>query len=434
MKKMLCLIWIFVMINTSCIVVNSESKDTNTINNSENINGFDIIDMINQVEKQNIINFLVDFVEFGPKPTGSKACDEAGEYIYNKFNQMGLDVEYHDWKFPLWKGKNIIATQHGKNPVNDAVFIVCAHYDTWHNTTGANDDGSGIAAMLTIAEITSKYNLNNTIKYVAFSGHETWPFYTYGSTAYVTKVYENDDNIIGVLNLDMIGNTSKTGNAVQLYGLTRSNWLLNIIKNINEKYDEFFDIIIESFFSIPGGDEKSFIDYGYDAVLFIQSEYWLPPNHQPEDDITTINFDFLTNLTKLLLTTTVELANNSLEIQIKISRPFEGYIYFNDIPLIKSSDIFYHKPFKLRGATYVIGGEITVKTEIFTDDEIKFVAFILDDVMTYKKVISSSPYEFKIEKHISGLKWLRGRHKIGVQVQTYTGKTAFDEMDLFFLP
>ncbi len=442
-KKVSCLILSLIIVISSFYAIywyqtNNINSNTNSKNEeveklSKIKNESKIIEMIKKVNKENVTKYLKEIDEFGPKLSGSEACEDTAIYLYNKFESFGLDVEYQDWKFPFRKGKNVVATKYASNPENDDIFIVSAHYDTWKGAPGANDDGSGIDAMLIIAEITSRYTFNNTIKFVAFSGHEVGPSYAYGSSAYAKKAYEENENIIGVLNLDMIGNTTETGNAVQLHGATRSKWLLDFIEDTNEEYSQYFDIIIESFYSTPGADETSFIDYGYDAVLFIQSNYWEPPNHCPEDDLSTINFDFLTNLTKLILAVTVELADMLVEIQIQIVEPYEGYVYIFDKPFLKLPG-FNLRKFGLRGMTYILGGRITINTDIDTDDEIKCVYFILDDEATYKKVVSNPPYEFKIKKHTRDNLWLRGKHKIGVRVITHSGKTAFDEMDLFFLP
>ncbi|MCJ7572132.1 MAG: M28 family peptidase [Candidatus Thermoplasmatota archaeon] len=395
------------------------------------VNESEIVEMIKNVNKTDIKKYLEHLVEFGPKWTGTESCDEAAQYIFNNIKQMGLDVEYQNWSFPLRKGKNVIATQHGIDPKSDAVFIICAHYDTSKGSPGANDDGSGIAAMLTIANITCKYSFNHTLRFIALSGHECGPANTYGSTYYAKKAYAKKENIVGVLNLDMIGNTSKTGNAIQIHGAVRSIWLLDFIDQINQKYNGDFDIIIERFHNTLGADENSFLDYGYDAVLFIQSNFWEPPNHVPEDDLSTIDFFFLTNVTKMILAVTVELADKPIDIKIQITNPSEGYFYISDKLFFKLPGFLNLRKLGLRGMTFTIQKSVNIKVDIDTDDEIKYVWFILDNYFNYKRVVSEPPYEFEIKKPSFRFK---GKHTIGAQVITYSGKTAYDEMDIFFLP
>lgn len=446
-KKMLTLFLVFVLVCSSVLIISnfylndnvssdpddSEPIDSDKDDSNKEAEDSKIIKMINQVKRDSVYKYLSELVDIGVKPTRSENCDRAAVYIYNKFKEMGLDVEYQEWKYPLLKGKNVIATLPGKDVESDAVFIVCAHYDTWKNTVGANDDASGIAAMLMVAEIMSKYSFNHTFRFIALSGHESPPFYTYGSTAYVRKAYRADENIVGVLNLDMIGNTSKEGNVFQLHGTIRSEWLINFVNKINEKYYDLFDVKIENFRSKPGADESSFITYGYDAVLIIQSNFWEPPNHEPGDDISTINFDSLTNVTKMILACAVNLADKRIDLQVRITKPKEDYVYFFDRPVFRAPGLLNFKRFGLRSMTYIVGG-ITVKLDIRTDDEIKNVYFFLDDKITYKNVVSEPPFEFKIEKRKSLKDVIRGKHKIGVKVFTYSGLTAVDEIEVLFIP
>ena len=95
---------------------------------------------------------------------------------------------------------------------------------------------------------------------------------------------------------------------------------------------------------------------------------------------------------------------------------------------------FNLRQFELRGMTYIMGGGITINVDIDTDDEIKNVYFVVYDVVTYRNVVSEPPFEFNIKKRDGVFDVLRGRHKIGVKVDTVDGNTAMDEIDVFFIP
>lgn len=400
---------------------------------SSAINETEIVEMIENVDRTEIQRYLEDLVAFGPRWTGTKACDEAAQYIFDAFSQMGLDVEYQPWAFPFRRGKNVIATHHGTNPTSDAVYIICAHYDTTRDSPGANDDASGVAAMLTIANISSQYLLNHTLRFLALSGHECGPAYLYGSTYYAKNAYEQKENIIGVLNLDMIGNTSKQRDAVQVWGQPRSRELLDFVDEVNEKYSAHFEIIIERFNSLPGGngaDEGSFLAYGYDAVMFIQSNFWEMPNHEPGDDLSTIDFVFLTNLTKLVLAVTAELACRPIDIQVRITKPLRGYVYCADTVCSKLPGSLNLMRMGLRGTTFFLGRRVTVSVDIAADEEITNVWFIVDHCFSYERVVTEPPYEFTFGKTDFRS---RGKHTIGVQVITHSGRSAFDEIEIFFL-
>jgi len=393
-----------------------------------------IIDMINQVNKSMIFTYLENFTNFGPKPVGTENCKKAGEYIFNEFKKMGLDVYFDYWKFISFKDRNIVATLNGTDLNSDTVFIICAHYDTVKKSPGANDDGSGIAAMLTIAKIMSQYSFNHTVRFIALSGHEVG---TYGSFAYVKKAYARNENIACVLNLDMIGNT--TDGKIHIYKFGRTEWISQFTLEILEKYNEYIDIAVETIYGIPWMDETSFLDYGYDGVLFYQGHGWLPEfhNHSPGDNISTINFSILANVTNLILAITAELANKPIDIQIRIVKPCEGYFHISDYFQFKLPGFNLYNIKMLsrnRGMTYIRGGfttSVNISTE--TEEEIDVIYLTIDNIYWFVINNTKPPYEMKIDRSFFMCRHINGKHTLGVLVTTSSGKTAYDEMEIFIV-
>src|SRR4030042_5346439 len=56
-----------------------------------------IVSLIENLNEEVILEFLENLTSFGPRVTGTEACDKSGEYIYNKFIDMGLDTRYQYW-------------------------------------------------------------------------------------------------------------------------------------------------------------------------------------------------------------------------------------------------------------------------------------------------------------------------------------------------
>jgi hypothetical protein len=111
------------------------------------------------------------------------------------------------------KLKNVIATLKGTDPSDDRIIMVSAHLDSraaiLNDSTsfapGANDDGSGIAALLEMVRIMSSRKFPATIVFVAFSGEEHGSF---GAENLAEKARQENRNIIALINNDMIGNSS----------------------------------------------------------------------------------------------------------------------------------------------------------------------------------------------------------------------------------
>jgi hypothetical protein len=325
-KKIIYLLIIFLLVVSASSI---SSRDINTIHFNENniINEEVIIDMIEQLNESLYLGYLEDIVSFGARYTGTENCYEAGTYIYNEFSNMSLDVKYHNWIFGGLQDRNIEATLHGINNNSDEIYIICAHYDTVQRCPGADDDGSGVAALLSIAYIMEKYNFNHTIRFIAFSGEEQW---MYGSREYAREAYENGDNIIAVLNVDMIGFavTPTHFKYINLYKNEPSIWISDLIISLSQTYYDYILLDVISLGQAPS-DHVYFWHYGYDGVFYQEYEfnYFY---HTPNDIIKKLNISYASRCSKLVLTTLAELASshaqNSPPDTPKISGPNSGKI------------------------------------------------------------------------------------------------------------
>ena len=112
--------------------------------------------------------------------------------------------------------KNVVATLKGTNPDDDRIFIVSAHLDSRVEADndgtsfapGADDDGSGVAAILEMVRIMSKREFSATIVFMAVSGEEHG---LYGSKHMAQKAKDENWNVVAMLNNDMIGNSGSSG-------------------------------------------------------------------------------------------------------------------------------------------------------------------------------------------------------------------------------
>ncbi|MBN1388852.1 MAG: M28 family metallopeptidase [Bacteroidales bacterium] len=112
--------------------------------------------------------------------------------------------------------RNVIATLKGTNPEDDRVLLISAHLDSrvednFDSTTfapGANDDGSGVAAIMELVRIMSAHEFPVTIKYMILTGEEQGLF---GASAMADIASEENWNIVALLNNDMIGNSGSSG-------------------------------------------------------------------------------------------------------------------------------------------------------------------------------------------------------------------------------
>jgi len=269
-----------------------------------------IIDFIQQLNETMYLGYLENLTAFGPRRTGTSACESAGAYLYNELESMGLEVRYHNWSSSSYSARNIEGTLVGLNETSDEIYIVCGHYDTVSGSPGADDDGSGTVAVLAAAYIMSQYAVNHTVRFVAFSGEEQGLL---GSREYAQDAYENGDNIVGVLNADMIGYalTSDHGSNIKIYENTASHWLTDFTDDVSQLYCDYIDLNIIPSGTSGGSDHYSFWQYGYDAIFYHEykfNDYY----HSSQDTIDNMNVTYAVKVSKLILATLSEVAQACL--------------------------------------------------------------------------------------------------------------------------
>jgi Zn-dependent M28 family amino/carboxypeptidase len=101
---------------------------------------------------------------------------------------------------------NIEATLHGTSRPDEFV-VLGAHYDSVPQCPGANDNGTGVAALLELSRRFAQRPLARTLKFVAFVNEEPPFFQTsqMGSVVYANAAKARGDRIVGMLSLETIG-------------------------------------------------------------------------------------------------------------------------------------------------------------------------------------------------------------------------------------
>src|SRR3569833_205315 len=105
---------------------------------------------------------------------------------------------------------NVVATLKGSDPDDNRIFLISGHLDSRRSNVmdktgdapGANDDGSGSAAVMECARIMSKHNFPATIIFITVSGEEQG---LYGAYHMADKLKKGNANLEAVLNNDIAG-------------------------------------------------------------------------------------------------------------------------------------------------------------------------------------------------------------------------------------
>lgn len=188
--------------------------------------------IVDSVDQNRLASDIKTLAEFGTRHTLSDTVSDvrgigaARRWIKAEFDKISaqcggcLDVFYQ--KSLVKKGTNgrifedvwvvnVVAVQKGtRNPNNYIIMSgdidsrISDPNNAIDDAPGANDNASGMAGALEAARVLSQYSFNNSVVYAGLSGEEQGLFGGKGLAEYAK---EQQWNIIGVLNNDMIGNT-----------------------------------------------------------------------------------------------------------------------------------------------------------------------------------------------------------------------------------
>ena len=135
-----------------------------------------------------------------------EALETAAGYIEETLRDMGYPVAAQAYAAEGKVVRNLEAEITG-TLWPDEVVLIGAHYDTVQGSPGANDNASGVAALLEIARRLAGKRPARTVRFVAFVNEEPPLFYSQemGSRVYARRARERGDNIVAMLALETIG-------------------------------------------------------------------------------------------------------------------------------------------------------------------------------------------------------------------------------------
>jgi Zn-dependent M28 family amino/carboxypeptidase len=230
-------------------------------------------------------------------------------------NDSNINSNGHRQEPLLYNLKNIVCEKPGST--NNTVMI-SAHYDSRmediNNSTarapGADDNASGVSALLEVARILSNINLDHSIIFALFPGEEQGKL---GSTYYADYIDKKDVDLDLLINLDMIGFSSNgtneflveydNGNVVQDNDKF-SRAAANFIKGVAEKYTN----LNATLGFVGNSDYLPFEALGYTVIGFHDDGVTKNSRHHTTADTPdTLNYEYLTSTTKLVLATILDL-------------------------------------------------------------------------------------------------------------------------------
>ena len=277
---------------------------------------------IDSVSRSNIERLINRLTSFHNRHTKSENINRAAKWIMDELKEInGNDgehtntVSYHEYIEDQYHLKNVIYDKQG---ATNRVILFCAHYDTilQSNTNdvasrapGADDNASGVCALLEMARIISTLNLEYSMRFAFFSGEEQG---YWGSKHYAQHIKDKNEDLYAVVNLDMCsepgflstksttnvdvddgttGSVSTNNEASQLLGQKMEKMAIDYT-NLKVEYDPI------AFSDYMPFEARGYVCIGaYDGSAVEQNHHY----HSETDIPSNLDLDFLTSITKMTL-------------------------------------------------------------------------------------------------------------------------------------
>ena len=241
-------------------------------------------------------------------------------YIESELYSYGYMVKKDFFEFEREEFSNIIAGR--IKPDKTPRFIIGAHFDAVPGTPGADDNASGVAALLEAARCLAHSPANQYTEFVAFNLEE---YNMAGSKAYARKLKKKKIPVLGMISLEMIGYVShekgsqkiplplkpfypSTGDFIALVGDGQSKQLLKqaemAFKKIPGLNSEALTVPMRGILlpEVRLSDHSPFWDEGYPALLITDTSFFRNPNyHSPQDTLDTLDVAFIQKVTDAVI-------------------------------------------------------------------------------------------------------------------------------------
>jgi Zn-dependent M28 family amino/carboxypeptidase len=256
--------------------------------------------------------------------TSPETLDYAADYIADSLRYIGYDMDFHSFTDNDRLYRNIIATRRGSHLPNERV-VVLAHYDTVVGTPGADDNASGVAVLLEIAQVLAPFTFERTVHFIGVNLEENEnaddPHSgTRGSRALASYARENNWNIEGVVVLESVAYAGvnvvqstpsgvpvpvpEIGDFVAVIGNEQSRELVDCFVRAAERYRgdlPHIELVVpgngESLPDSRRSDHAPFWDEGFKAIMVTDTTNFRNPHyHRPTDTLSTLNLYFATKV------------------------------------------------------------------------------------------------------------------------------------------
>jgi hypothetical protein len=256
---------------------------------------------------------------------------EAADYLEGQFEEAGYRPQRQEYTVRGLACYNLEAQIDGSRRPEEIV-LVAAHYDSAPGTPGANDNASGVAALLALARRLAGSHPQRSLRWVAFTNEEPPHFQTpdMGSWVYARRCRQRGEKLVCVLSLETIGYFDarpgsqqypapfgafypSQGNFIGVVGNVGSRQLVRDVVAAFRKHGQFPSEGGAIPGDVPGAgwsDHWSFWQEGYSAAMITDTApFRYPYYHTPQDTEEKLNYAHMARIVTGLQGVIEEFAN-----------------------------------------------------------------------------------------------------------------------------
>jgi Zn-dependent M28 family amino/carboxypeptidase len=223
------------------------------------------------------------------------ALRAAADYIRAEWAQQGHAVASQRYDVQGVESENLAIEVRGRASPGE-ILLIGAHYDSVRGSPGANDNASGVAALLEISRDFARFVPRRTVRFAAFVNEEP-PFFTsqqMGSMVHAKAARQRDDDIRFMVSLEMLGFYSDRPGSqrypplLRFFYPDRANFLAMVanldsrreLRELVRAFQAASDFPVESlaaFEWVPGvgwSDQFSFWRHGYRAAMVTDTAFY----------------------------------------------------------------------------------------------------------------------------------------------------------------
>jgi len=293
-----------------------------------------IVDAVKRIEKNKLKAHVEAVTQLGPRSVDDRqATDHAVRYIKSLLLQYGYQPteeplgNYRTTNGNSYSFANIIA-EHAGTGTSPGVLELGTHYDTVDGSPGADDNASGVAAILEVARVLASVKTNRTVRFCFFALEEHGRD---GSYYHVEQISNRNEKLEGAIILEMIGYATDqpdtqatpvripllfspptTGNFITVVGNFRSGGIGNRFERAAKRYVPGLPYFSANrvgglFKDALRSDHKPYWDHNYRALMLTDTADFRNPHYHKASDIPdTLNFDFLQRVTQAIAATLLD--------------------------------------------------------------------------------------------------------------------------------